>query len=277
MVRESNRARSVRADGRSRITWPVRPRDSRACPSIVTRTPPALPRVRRKPPRASKRRVSPLRTNPSRSVPPDASSLVHESASNSSRRETSRSSGADGGAAGGFRLLDGGRGLARGGDVLQLDPGRARRRLVGPRGRPALGPRDQPEQQQDRGHASDDRSRGGAAPPPEPRPRPRDGRRISRRRFRQVGQVRADFFLRLDPDVDRVRADEPASERGSGKPGDVTVFEGLQQPDGDLRRRRDFLERDLPHEPFPAKLFTETENGPVIHCDSPRVVTKTKC
>src|SRR5262249_9814460 len=159
----------------SRMTSPERPSDWIAWPLTVARTPPALPRLIRNPPRVSKRLVSPFLINPRKSVPSGPSIFVQESWSNSSTRETTAgpaASPAPGGGAGrqDLGLPHRGCGLARHRDVLQVHRLRSsgRRGLLHSDGGVSLRPCDQSENEQQRGHPSDEQPGRRTAPAPEP-------------------------------------------------------------------------------------------------------------
>ena len=129
--RETGWRPSARADGagsrRSRIDLAGLPRDSRARPSTVTRTPPALPR---------RKRETLARLEASGLASPDETDkdgapvgvelrpriVVELEQERDERIRLRRGSG------GGLLLLDDGRRLARDGDVLQRDRGGARPR-----------------------------------------------------------------------------------------------------------------------------------------------------
>jgi len=258
-----------------RTTWPAVPSGSSARPSSVTRTPPAFPKLRRKPSRASNSRRVPRRIRPEKMRCPSAETSVQESWSNSRTSRTPdvgaglASGGADSLGAG---LLAGAGAGAGETDVLE-GHGRHRPGRGGGRSRAPFRADDQARDEEHRGDDRDDRSGGAAAAAQEARAHPAlPGSGLLRPVRGDVGEIGVDHLVQIEPQVAGVRADEPPGEHGRRELPDVARLEGGEEADGDLRGGRDLLERDAPDEPLPAEFFPEREGRCLTHALTPPVI-----
>src|SRR5207245_2854757 len=91
-------------------------------------------------------------------------------------------------------------------------------------------------------------------------------RRRMPRRHRVVRELRDELLdrrLGIEPDLDRVRADEGSAEDASGQTRDVVALERFERGDGNLRGVRDLAEGDAAALAGLAKRAAETAGHPI--------------